>query len=326
MTKPEELLERAWDLLEDGDLDGARKLGERLLEDASSRLDALLVLAACDREEGDTARALDNLREATEADPEWAMPVLWTAEILATEPGRVEEALTLAARAMDLADEEDLYLDALALKAGIEVGLGKTKAAIATLAEAPPVGEAAVPAPIARELGHLFLAVNDAASSRERFEALVAEDPSDADSWHGMGFAADALGDAKARDVAWLKTLALDIEADDEMGGDAVTDEELVAIASSTLTTLPRRVMRFLEGVPMRAVAYPSDDEVRGGLDPRAVVRLVASDGKGSVPAEVRLYRKALERECDDAEAMSDELADALTIESERVLGADGDA
>lgn len=326
MNKPEELLERAWDLLEDGDIDGARAIGERLLDDAASRPDALLVLAACHRENGDAVRALETLREAQDADPEWAMPALWTAEILATEPGRVEEALSLASQAVELADEEEVFLDALALKAGIEVGLGRLDAARETLAEAPPPGEAEVPPPIAREFAHLYLAVGDAAASRERFEALVADDAADADAWHGLGFAADALNDATARDRAWLETLSLDMAADDDMGGDAFTDAELTEIAAAARETLPKRAKALLAGVPLRSTAYPTTDEVRAGHDPRHVLRFVRSDGSGSVPSEVVFYRKSIERECDDAEALSEELSDALLREVESVLGAEGDA
>lgn len=326
MNRPEDLLERAWDLLEDSDLDGARSLGERLLEDPASRADALLVLAACDREEGETDRALARLREASEADPEWAMPVLWTAEILATESGRVEEALALATQAVSLADEEEVYLDALALKAGIEVGLGRLDDARATLTEAPPPGEDEIPPPIAREFAHLFLAVNDAAASRERFEALVASDATDADAWHGLGFAADALGDTAARDRAWLETLSLDMAADDDMGGDAFTDAQVKGAAEAAVAALPKRAKSFLAGVPLRVAAYPTAEEVRAGHDPRHPLRLVASDGAGSVPAEVAFYRKSVERECDDLDALADELAEALAHEVEAVIGADGDA
>lgn len=326
MNKPEDLLERAWDLIEDGDIDGARALGDRLLDDPASRPDALLVVAACHREAGDAAQALSTLREAQEADPEWAMPALWTAEILATEPGRVEEALTLAAQAVDLADEEEVYLDALALKAGIEVGIGRLDAARATLADAPPPGEADVPPPIAREFAHLYLAVGDPGASRERFEALVADDAADADAWHGLGFAADALGDATARDRAWLETLSLDMAADDDLGGDAFTDAELTEIAKEAVTALPKRAKAFLAGVPLRSTGYISADEVRAGHDPRHVLRFVRSDGSGSVPAEVVFYRKSIERECEDPESLSEELADALLREVESVLGAEGDA
>ena len=51
------------------------------------------------------------------ADPDWATPELWIAELLATEPETMEEARRHAERALDLADEEEEYLSALALKA-----------------------------------------------------------------------------------------------------------------------------------------------------------------------------------------------------------------
>ena len=131
-------LDRAWELLEEGDLDGAARLAQTLSGKAPDEPDVILLQAACAREEGEVERALSLLARAAEADSEWATPEIWAAELLASDPERLTEALGHATRAVDRADEEDEYLEAVAVKAGIEVDLGKTVAARKTLSELPP--------------------------------------------------------------------------------------------------------------------------------------------------------------------------------------------
>src|SRR5437870_13686021 len=115
-------LEAAWAALEAGDVTEARRRGKQIGEAAP---EALLLLAACAREEDDTPEAIALLRRAAAADPDWATPELWLAEILAGDGDAAEEALRHAGRALDRADEDDEYLSALALKAGLEAELGK---------------------------------------------------------------------------------------------------------------------------------------------------------------------------------------------------------
>src|SRR4051812_5596919 len=112
-------LDRAWELLEEGDLDGASKLARTLGTKAPDEPDVILLQAACAREQGDIEGALSLLARAAETDPEWATPEIWAAELLASDPERLAEALGHASRAVDRADEEDEYLEAVAVKAGI---------------------------------------------------------------------------------------------------------------------------------------------------------------------------------------------------------------
>lgn len=318
MKDPKELIESAWNLLEDGDLDGARRVGVTLASDEATAGDGLLLQAACDREEGETESALTHLRAAIALDAEWATPLLWSAEILATEHGRAAEALDLAARALDVADEEEVFVDALALKAGLEISLGSLDAARATLEDAPPPGEADVSPPVLLEIAHLYLAVGDVQTAREHFEALVAADGESADAWHGVGLAADLAGDTATRDRAWTEALTLDKAADDDAGHEAFTDEEVLSAAADVLKGLPARVQTALGAVPLRCVDYPTAQDVAAGVDPRQSVRFVGAD---DALTEVLFFRKGLERETDDPVALREEIADALLSETEHFFG-----
>ena len=91
-------VEAAWQALEGGDVEEARRQAEAL--DPKSP-ETLLLLGACCREEEDDAQAIALLKRAAAADPEWATPELWLGEILAGDPEATAEALQHATRALD---------------------------------------------------------------------------------------------------------------------------------------------------------------------------------------------------------------------------------
>ena len=318
MKKHEDLLESGWALLEDGDLAGARKVADRLRDASATRGDGLLLHAAIQREEGNAAKAIELLVEAAKLDAEWATPLMWHAEILATEVGDTDEALKLVTKALEVADDDEVFLDALALKAGLEVNAGDIKAARATLEDAPPPEEIDFAPPLALELAHLMLAVGDIGTARGYFEALIEADPSLSDAWHGLGLAADQVADTATRDRAWLEALRLDREEDDDAGHDVLTDDELVAMTREVIAAQPEAIRAFFSVAKVEAASHASDDEVKSGVDPRAVLRLV---GEGKTLDAVRVYRKALERETDDADEQREELSDALQAEAEVFFG-----
>src|SRR4029079_5571027 len=100
--------------------------------------EGLFLRAACSREEDDVPGAIELLKRAIAADPEWASPALAFAEMLAESRETLAEARKHAARAVELAEEEDEYLSALALKAGLEAESGDEKQARRTLAAQRP--------------------------------------------------------------------------------------------------------------------------------------------------------------------------------------------
>src|SRR5215471_17007518 len=189
---PEGTLEAAWDALEAGDVAQARRRASRLDANAS---DTLLLMAACCREEDDVPQAITLLKKAAKADPEWATPELWIAELLAVQSETAEEALQHAERALDLADEEDEYLSALTLKAGLEAELGEVDEAKRTLADLPPPDVVLGDPDLALEIADLYLAVGEPAAARDRLRTLTNATPELADAWHALGCAAAELDD-----------------------------------------------------------------------------------------------------------------------------------
>jgi len=333
-------LDQAWELLESGDLAAVQVLAERLRAQAPDEPDVLLLSAACEREEGHAEKALALLAKAAAADPEWATPEIWAAELLAADPERLREALEHASRAFDLAEEEEEYLEALAVKAGIEVDLGAVEAARRTLAELPPADPSSVRPQVQLaeadpswqlEIAHLFLAVADPAEARRRFQSLTDADPQLSDAWHGLGLAAEIQGDEEEKRRAWLRALAL--EEKRPLEDPLLTEAEMAAVAEAALAELPPRARSLIENVPIVIADLPAAEDVGQGLDPRLLglfegtsYREASSLAGSPQLARILLFRKNLESIAGgDVEQLREEIRTTLLHETGHFFGMEED-
>lgn len=323
----DEDMERAWDLLEEGDAAGAERLADKLDSADPGSPDVLLLLAACKRQSGDFIEALKLLEQAAEADPGWATPELWIAEILGDDLERLPDALNHAKAAVDRAEEEDEFLESLALKATLEIDLGKTKAAKATLAELPPLEAGATIAPeIAREFAHLFLETDDVAEARARFTALVEADARDAEAWHGLGLCAMVTEDEEGKRRAWLHTWDLDDQT--PLAGERLSQEQVEELAEAALEELPEQAQELLQNVPILIVDLPARDEVEKGLDPRLLGLFSGqaypeTSSVGGEPhlTQILLFRKNLERIARDEDDLREQIRITLLHETGHFFG-----
>lgn len=326
MSSGEASLDQGWSRLEAGDYGGARALAESELRVDPENPDALLLLGACHRWEGDFAGALGVFERASDADPEWGEPELWIAEIYAQEMESPEKALPHATAALDRSEEEDEFLDALFLKAGIEIQLGKTKAAQATLAEIPSASEVALPPDQTIDLAYLFLEAEMTAEAETRFRQLTERDPADAEAWYGLGLCADDRGDEAAKRTAWLRVLELDGAATIE--SPHLSEAEMSDVAEQALKELPEAARKLIANVPILVVDLPAEDEVKHGLDPRLLGLFEGAayaDGSsvGGAPQVTRilLFRKNLERMALDPDDMREQIRITLLHETGHFFG-----
>jgi predicted Zn-dependent protease with MMP-like domain/predicted Zn-dependent protease len=326
---PDAALDGAWEALETGDVAKARKRVAALDADAP---DTLLLLAACFREEGEATQALEVLRRAAQGDPEWATPELWIAELLAMQPETMEEAQQHAERALDLAEEEDEYLSALALKAGLEAELGELDEAKRTLADLPPPDVALSDLPLALEIAELHQAVGDADIAVQRLKTLTAAHPEEADAWYALGCAAAELDDEDEMRAAWKRTWALDAapQADDGDEGDGprIDDETVSSIAEQALAELPDRARALLRDVPIIVAELPAEADVTAGLDPRAL-GLFSGTAYPDMPhvggqpglTQIVLFRRNIERVAEDEAELREEIRVTLLHETGHFFG-----
>jgi len=319
-------IDRGWNHLEAGNHAAARRVAEAELRDDPESPDALMLLAACHRGQGEFERALALLARAADAAPEWSEPAHWTAEILAQELERPAEALSHAACALDRAEEEDEFLDAILLKAGIEIQLGKTKAAQATLAELPPAEEVDLPADVAQDLAYLFLEAKLVGEAERRFLALTERDNGDSEAWYGLGLCAEERDDEAAKRSAWRRVLDCDRKA--PLQNPHMSEAQMAEVAEQALKELPEVARRLIANVPILIVDLPDADEVERGLDPR-LLGLFAGSAYGDVSSvggapqltQILLFRKNLERMAIDPEDLREQIRITLLHETGHFFG-----
>ena len=326
MSETNPNLDKGWGCLDEGDFAGARRLAEREMRDDPVNPEALLLLAACCRGEGESEKALVLLEQASHVDEEWGAPAQWMAEILAEDLGRPADALKYAELALDRAEEESEFLDAIVLKAGLEIQLGKVKAAQATLAELPPVGEVQLPADLSLDLAYLFLEADLTLEAEKRFRALADVDPKDAEAWYGLGMCAEDKNDDAAKREAWLRVLALDGEA--SLQDPHMSEVEMTEVAEQALRELPEAARCLITNVPILIVDLPARAEIEQGLDPRLLgmfegTAFSDAGSLGGAPqvTQILLFRKNLERMAIDSEDLREQIRITLLHETGHFFG-----
>jgi predicted Zn-dependent protease with MMP-like domain len=330
----ERMLNEAWSRLEDGDLPAAKAMGARLAEQHGDEAEVLLFLAGCARSEGDEEAALGRLAEAAEADAEWATPLLWSAEI-ETARGRFEEALSLVRRALELCDEEDEFLDAIMLKADLELRMDDQAASRKTLAELPPSGVLAATPEVALEAAHLHLAGDGVDEAGAIAAAVLAAHEADpflaADARYVEGMVAEARNDEPAKRAAWLRVRELDEAAaaipDTEH---MLTEAEVSGVAQDAMAELPERARTLLANVPVLIRELPPREDVAEGLDPRLLGLFAGTPlpedstlGAGPGLTQIILFRQNLERVATDESTLRAEIRTTLLHETGHFFGLD---
>ena len=326
MSEASSSLETGWKCLDDGDFAGARRLAEREIGDDPENPEALLLLAACCRGEGESEKAMGLLEQALNADPEWSAPALWMAEILAEDLGRPAEALEYAEVALDRAEEENEFLDAVALKAGLEIQLGKVKAAQSTLAELPPAHEVKLSDELSLDLAYLFLDADVTSEAENRFRVLADADAKDPEAWYGLGLCAEAKGDEGAKREAWLRVLTLD--GNSSLQDPHLSETEMADVAELALKELPEPARKLIANVPILIVDLPAREEVEQGMDPRLLGMFegtaysdAGSLGGAPQVTQILLFRKNLERMAIDSEDLREQIRITLLHETGHFFG-----
>ena len=318
----------AWDAFDAGHLETARRRAERLGEKSP---EGLFLRAACSREEDDVEGAVALLKRAIAADAEWASPELALAELLAEVPDSLAEARRHGGRAVEQAVEEDEYLSALALKAGLEAEAGDEKQARRTLGELPPPDVALGDPAAALEIADLHLALGDAELARGRLRTLTASLPGSesAEAWHALGCAASDLGDEAETLAAWKRSWELDT-APGAGGAEErrFTDAQVATIAEEALGELPARARDLLRDVPIVIAEQPAESDVDAGIDPRSLGLFNGTaypDGShlGGQPGltQILIFRRNLERVAASDEELREEIRTTLLHETGHFFG-----
>jgi predicted Zn-dependent protease with MMP-like domain/Flp pilus assembly protein TadD len=318
-------IERGWELLDNGKIDEARKLADRAVIADPKSPEAHTLVGAVANSEGDIEAALEAFERAMELDDQYLDPILLAAETYALD-GDTKEARQLCERALDVAEEEDEYVDALLLKTEIEMGDDDREAALKTLEELPPVELPT--AALELRAGDAFLELEDHDRAQAHYERASKLEPQNPDAVYGLGLVAEARGEQAEMVAHFQRVRALDDKQQPLPW--AVTEDRMEELVEAALAELPERAQKLLENVPVMVEALPSEEVVADGFDPRGLglfagVPFPEQSSMGAPPhlEAVFLYQRNIERVARSTAEVEAEIRTTLLHETGHFFGLD---
>lgn len=317
-------LDRCWELMESGDLEGAQKRALKLLRTDGDSPELYVLLGMLAGMQGKPEQALDYYAKAMDIDAEYVEPIICAAEVYLWEMEEPEKALELCERALDLAEEEDEYVDALLLRAEAEVALDRDQAAYATLMELPelPLSEPSYHL----RAGRLLLDLGHVDDAEDHFQRALSLDDQSADALHGLGLCAGERGDQKTMVDLFLKVRGSDLQAPPAPW--ALSTDRFREVCSQAIDELPEELHKLLGNVPVIAGEYPSEELVKDGVDPRVLGLFtgVPYGDKSSVGGAphldaILLFQRNIERMAYNADDVENEIHITLVHEAGHFFG-----
>jgi predicted Zn-dependent protease with MMP-like domain len=323
------LLDRGWELLGANDWDRADISARQALAIEPRSPEALTLVGAVHAARGEEDEALASYRKAMKADPEYVAPLLYCAELLVWPREEYDDALVLIERALERAEDEDDFVDAVLLKAETLLAMEADPREIRdTLEELPPVDfeDGGFHLRAAR----VWLELDDDVAAEEQYQKALDRLGDDAaqaaDIWHGLGLVYELREDRASQVRAWLKVRELDLSTPPPEF--TLKDEQFEAVAEETLAELPERIRSLLANVPIVSGDYPSLEIVAAGHDPRMLGFFsgVPYPEKSAVGSPrlldcVLLYQRYFERVAADLEEVHKEIRITLLHETGHFFG-----
>ena len=320
-------LDRGWELLDRGDLSGARRAAEAAAGHAPAAPELLTLQGAIAAAEGDTEAALERFRAAADADPDHPSPLLQSAELHLYSLDDPEQARDLAEQALDLAEEPEERADAALLLAECELAADRDEQAAAALAALD--GLEHDDASLHLRAGQAWLDLSRLDEAERGFRAALACDPDLADAHHGLGLVLEARGDTAGMRDAWLRARRLDLLAPRPPWH--IDADAFERIAEAALAQLPEPVRAHLANVPILVCDYPSIEIVAEGNDPRMLGYFAGVPlgdkshvgGDAPQPDCVFLYQRNIEAACRSGDELEREIHITLWHETAHFFGLD---
>lgn len=318
-------LDRGWDLIQKGDYGRAELAARQVLSLDEESPEGYTLLGAVAAGQGDTDAALEHFEKAMALDPEFVDPILYAAETQLWPLENFPDALRLCEQALDVAEEEDEYIDALLLKAEAELALDDEEAAKASLRELPPTDYP--DSQYHLRAGRLWFDLHDLAAAERELKKALEGSPGLPDALHALALVAEERGDFKEMVRLYLRVREADLTLASPPWG--VSEERFEQLAEAALGELPDGIRKLLENVPILASDYPALEIVAEGNDPRMMGFFsgVPYPEKGTMSGAVPhldcvfLYRRNIERICRNQTELEDEIRKTLFHETGHFFG-----
>jgi tetratricopeptide (TPR) repeat protein len=308
-------LDRGWELVTQGDLNGAMASAEQTLELDGDSPDAHNLIGYIHAANGNLDMALEHYRQAIELDEHYLEAMLNAAELLIHPLGSFAEAIRVLDEALESCQTADDIADASVLKVDALLQQGDRAAAAELLMELPegPFENPQLDFLIGR--AHFELDQIDAAAPLiER-----AASPSDAasDVLYYLGLLRERQGRVAEAALAFLKTRHLDSLLPRPPW--APSHARFEKVVQAALRELPKELAQRLEGSLIMVTDLPGLEVVAEGIDPRTPLLLdemaTATDGKEQ--RRMFVYQRNIERLIRQPLALQEDVREVLSRELE---------
>lgn len=309
-------LDRAWDLVAEGDFEGAFAAAQKSLEidEASPEAHNLMgyVLAA----NGQIGDALEHYREAIELDGSFFEAMLNASEAF-LQLGQLQEALAMASDAQDVAHTDDEKADALLLQIDALLAAGRREEAEALVPDLPR-------GPFENQhleflVGRALYETGDVEGASMRIEQSALTGSTDPEVFYYLGLVRENRGDVRGATAAFLQSRDLELDLPRAPWSEPFARFERRVAAA--LRALPEPLAHALDGALVVVDDLPGAEVVSEGVDPRATVLLddlPLSDG--TTLRRCFVYQRNVERLVTGPEQVEDTLARVLSEEIPRAF------
>ena len=311
-------LDRGWDLLNRGDLRGARASARRAMEIDKESPEAFHLLGQVCQREGEADQALEHFRQAMSLDDGYIDPMLSAAEVLIHPMQDYDGAIALCDEVLEFAEAPEEIVDATLLKFDALLARGDDAEAAALLNGLPdgPFDGAMYPFLIGR-------AWYDAGDCRKAEPFLVdalRQEPRHPDAHYFLALVREELGDVPGATRAFLEARALDLN--EPAAPWSLPREQFQREVERACAALEPDVARELEGAMVVVSDAPGLEAVVDGVDPRTPVLIddFRAADNARVPLRVFIYQRNIERLCGGVEAVEEEILFQVTEEARHVL------
>lgn len=262
----QDLLDAGWACVAEADHAGARRAARQILEREPEHPEAFMLLGLAELGEGDRGAALAAFDRASTLDPTYLAPILYSAEALAVDPDRRQEAIAKAEAAYGLAEPHTPeHVDVVLLHVGLLRGADEVREARRRLLRLDPgdLGEPDQRVHAAR----LALDLDAVPRAADLLGPLVERADASADVLHVLAQVAEREGDIERALALYLRVLARDRAglADRRLPSTTQVNGQ-VRRAIASLDPRRRGVVAEAE---IRVRDLPPEELVTDGLDPR---------------------------------------------------------
>ena len=307
--------DEAWDLLAEGDLDGAMASAQRYLDENDTSPEAYNLLGYIHAQYGDLHAALDAYETAIEFDSAYLDAMLNAGEVL-LQLGDFAAAIERVDRAIETALTTDDEAESLLLKVDILVAAGRLAEANAVALDLP-TGPFDSPL-LDFMVGRARFEAGDHETAAIAIEQAAAGPLLDPDVFYYLGLVRESRGDLSGATAAFLQSREHDLERPRPYFSEP--HHEFERRVQRAIRRLPAEARARLEGALVVVDDLPGAEIVSEGADPRMAVwvdELTLTNGERLLRTFV--YQLNVERLAGSAAQVDDVLGVSLSQELERV-------